>query len=147
MARITGKLGRIFLNNGAGLFIADLFEWTAEFELEMEPCAIKGEIEENYAVGGFSGRIRAQRYSTDGSNDSVFASGVVATANTAANDGTGVNGPSRRIQYRLEQIAGAAAGAIVGGQGIISRGGLNTPRGGMALDTIEIMMTSVPAVF
>lgn len=142
MPRITGKLGRISLNAG-GAFVADLFNWTAEWELELEPCGIKGEIAEKYSVGAFTGRITAERFSTTTDNDSVFADGARDTANTANTIGSA--GGGEQISYVLQQVSGGLQGTSIAGIGIISRGSLTSPRA-MALDTLEIQMTSIPTL-
>lgn len=143
--RITGKLGSISLNNGTDI-IADIFEWSAEWEIELEPCGVKTEIAETYSLGGFTGRITAQRFSTTLNADAILAQGQLRTAATAGLAGlAAAGGGGQRIVYVLHQIDGGANGSSLTGAGFIRRGALNSPRA-MALDTLEIMMASIPVV-
>ena len=142
--RITGKLGRVYLTTPDGPesnWVADIFEWAAEFEIEAEPCGIKGEVSEVYSLGAFTGRVTAQRFSTTKDADAIFGAGVLSTAATAGVATVAVN---KRVSYVLDQISGAF-GSRITGTGIMRRGSINSPRA-MALDTVEITMDSLPTI-
>lgn len=142
--RITGKLGRVYLDVPDGTesnWVADIFEWAAEFEIEAEACGIKGETNEFYSLGAFTGRVTAQRFSTTKDADAIFGAGVLATVATAGGATVAVN---KRVIYTLDQIT-SAFGTRLTGTGIMRRGSINSPRA-MALDTIEILMDSIPVI-
>src|SRR6266403_1994886 len=97
--RISGKLGEVFIAQQAVTpvsidvtsstnLIAFLFEWTLEFEIELEECSIKGAIGDDFSIGGFSGMITAQRFAQDQFKDADsslngLSGGALDEANTA----------------------------------------------------------------
>jgi hypothetical protein len=151
MGRITGKEGALFLSlTGTLAFadkIADIYDWTFEFTQAYESCPIKGETHDTVALGGITTRLTAGRYVETGSNPTRLADYLSGNAPASGNNYLGAP-----VEYRLEQIAGAAAlntgavaGAVITGTGVVVRGSLSAPRG-MAVDSLEIMGTTLPTV-
>lgn len=131
MARITGRLGSASF---AGA-IADLVNWTIEFNVEALACAIKGEAANVVAVGGFDGRITAERF-VQSSGTSTLAIGAPAQFASLP--------PGTVVAYTLSQIAGGG-GAQIAGNAVVVRGSLNAPRD-LARDTVELVLISIPTV-
>lgn len=150
MPRITGRFGTLTIG---GVAIADLFNWTLEFEVEFAEAAIKGEVFNTGAIGGFTGRVTAERFvnSSNGAGAGVLTLATLVVSQSAA--GTGVSGgiasgvgPGSEVTYVLDQLSGGGANlATITGVGVVRRGTLTAPRD-LANDTFEIQMNSVPVV-
>lgn len=144
MPRITGKMGRVYLGDDAtpaNNLIAETFNWSLEFNIQADACGIKGEIAEQYSLGAFTGRITAERFSHSTNDDAKLADAVRDTAATAGNSVGGFS-----VEYVLEQVDGGSQGATIAGTGFLVSGGLNAPRGGMATDRAEILLSSLPVI-
>ncbi|SRR6266536_246797 len=126
-ARLTGKLGSVYLN---AVKVLDIYNWQYEINAEALPCSIKGDVFERYVVGVGTGRIRAERYIT------TFA-GMTATimADTIANGAQTVV-----ILYLID--ANNSFSKLTA-TGYITRGEVAAPHA-KATDQIEITLDGIP---
>lgn len=128
--RITGKYGRVYLDNGGGSNqILDIFNWQWEIGAEMLPCSIKNESFERYAVGVGTGRIRAERY-------------ITTKATMSQNIPTTIQN-GQQVQFVLWLVNASATYSTISGQGYISRAEVSAPHA-KATDAIEITMDGGP---
>ena len=152
--RISGKLGQVYIKKqdstpvtvDSSNLVGLLYEWNLEFNVEAEPCGIKGEIAEKHSYGPLTGRITARRFASDLAADAGaanngltgFALQAAATAGSAATGGD-------EYYVLLKQIAGAGVGTQIACNAMFVRGSLDSPRQ-MATDSCEWTITSVPAI-
>lgn len=145
MARLTGRFGTLSVGGNA---IADLFNWTLDFDVEALPCAIKGEASNPVAIGGIDVRITAERF-VDNAGGSTLAKLAVDhfTLTTPGTSGATVSAiPGAAVEYILDQDpTTGSGGARITGSGVVTRGSLTAPRG-LANDRFEVVGTTVPVV-
>lgn len=150
MARLTGRQGTLSVSAAT---IADLFDWTCEWEVEWVAAPIKGEVFNTGAIGGFTGRVTARRFVNNANPANIthisLAGIVVSTSAAGANIASGVStgeGPGSEVTYVLNVVSGGGVNVdTITGTGIVRRGTLNAPRD-LANDSFELEMTSIPVV-
>jgi hypothetical protein len=149
MSRIVGKLGSLYLddlNGGLGAKVADIFNWSLDFNIDWDECGLKGSIVEDYSAGVFTGVLRAERFATDATADGILIKKLLVLLGTTL--GTGQVGKvmgGAKVFWELNNIDGSTGGSQIDGAGVIRSARMTNPRG-MAGENIEIMLTSVPTV-
>lgn len=149
MSRIVGKLGTLFLDDfgvTTGLVkVADIYDWTLDFEIDWDECGVKGTNTEDYSAGVVTGTVRAQRFLTDSATDPAAGPALLRTLTSQATTYVKSVTAGAKILYKLENIDGSTSGNTITGSGVVRRSTMNNPRA-MANESIEIMLTSIPAV-
>lgn len=151
MSRIVGKLGALYLDDfgvTTGLVkVADIYDWTLDFEIDWDECGVKGTNTEDYSAGVVTGTVRAQRFLTDSATDPAAGPALLRTLTSQATTYVKSVTAGAKILYKLENIDGApfTAANEITGSGVVRRSTMNNPRA-MANESIEIMLTSIPVV-
>lgn len=137
MARLTGHLAKIQLNTATALAdVTEGFNWTMELTTEAAPCAIKGEIVEQYAFGGVTVRITCERYVSSAAFLALQAQVAAASA----------NGANVTVGYKLYGLASDGTNFTATGDGIVVRGNMQATHNALLTDTLEIMGFDMPTI-
>jgi hypothetical protein len=149
--RLAGFRGSVYFGSNK---ILDIFDWTLEIQQEVAMAAIKGEVHNNYAAGGVTSRVTAQRFSTDVTTDlsnsgpptneqggSVFAQNLVADVPAAGNTPSWSGKTVTFTLYSVDTVS--TQGFKVTGEGFITRVNQNNPRGTVT-EAFELQCTIMP---
>lgn len=133
--RITGKLGRVYIDVSGGgatyVQILDVFDWEYEEQVELFNCTIKGESFSRYRPGQNHATVRIRRYMTTLATLTPRVEFAIANGNP--------------IQFQLWMFDNSASYSNVSGQGYVNRGRIGGPHE-KAEDEIEITVDGVPYV-
>jgi len=139
MARIVGKDAALYLNiSGTWNFVADLFDWSFDYESVTFDASIKGDLSERPVVSHGRGRLSAKRYV-----EAVAAFSLADLVTTAARYDWAV--------VSVDTVPPAPSGfstnanAKIQGTGYVVRAQAHAPQS-LVEDSFELLLDTVPVI-
>jgi hypothetical protein len=123
-ARITGKLAAVYLGT-TPTKVADIFDWVFTTDTVALRCDIKSDRYAKYSPAENTATLSAKRYNQ---TDSV----LMALVQDAAVNGT-------QLLFRIDLVDNDTGFNQIQGQGFVTTGSLNAPRG-MVEDTFQVTL-------
>ncbi len=145
MARLTGKDAALYLYvSSSWTYAADIYDWTADTDLALLECRIKGDGAMRHMASHTSGRLSAKRYAEV---SGTLALGELLTPGTRLDFAVVIRDPALFAQSGAPDpttFSGNASGKIQG-TGYVTKSHVNAPRG-LATDEFELTYDTVPVI-